>query len=293
MSDLFPRTKVDSLSVSRLVIGTNWMLGWSHTSKAKDNFIKTHQSRERIAEILKVFLAAGIDTLMGVRPDSPQLDAAIKDAEQATGRKCITIATPSLPAPAEGHTAASLDEAARVLDANKKIGATFCFPHQGTTDAMVNRRTRSVEGMDQYCAMIRQRGMIPGLSTHLPEALVYADETNLDVASYIQIYNAAGFLMTVEVDWVQRMIWNRKRPVMTIKPLAAGRLLPLVGLGFAWATLREEDMVTVGAMTADEAKECIDISLSVINRTAPTVELQRTRSKASVEDKASKGWKAQ
>jgi hypothetical protein len=283
----FPRTKIENISVSRLLIGTNWMLGWSHTSKAKDNFIKGHQSRERIAEILKVFLNAGVDTLMGVRPDSPHLDDAIKDAQQATGRKCITIATPVLPVPAAGHTPQTLDEAARILDAQKKLGATFCLPHQATTDALLNRRTRQFDGMDAYCAMIRQRGMIPGLSTHTPEAPVYADESGLDVATYIQIYNAAGFLMHIEVDWVQRMIWGRRRPVMTIKPLAAGRLMPLVGLAFAWSTIRPEDMVTLGAMTADEARESIDISLSILNRTAPTVELQRTRSKASVEEKKS------
>jgi hypothetical protein len=43
--------------------------------------------------------------------------------------------------------------------------------------------------------------------------------------------NAAGFLMQLEVDWIHRIIWNAKHPVMTIKPMAAGRLLPLVGPG--------------------------------------------------------------
>ena len=281
----FPRTQIENLSLSRLIVGTNWFLGYSHTSKAKDDFIKAHQTREKIAEILKVFFAAGVDTVMGVRPDSPQLSAAIDDAEQATGRKCIRISTPSFPT---DHSQKSLDETARVLDAQREIKSHFCMPHQCVTDALCNRNTRKIEGMDVFCKMIRERGMIPGLSCHMPEAPVYADESNLDVGSYIQLYNAAGFLMQIEVDWVQRMIWNRKHPVMTIKPMAAGRLLPLVGLAFAWSTIREQDMVTVGCMTPDEARECVEISLSVIERTGPTVELQRTRSKASVEDKKKK-----
>jgi hypothetical protein len=147
----------------------------------------------------------------------------------------------------------------------------------------VNRRTRKIEGMDRYCALIREREMIPGLSTHMPESPIYADESDLDVETYIQLYNAAGFLMQIEVDWVHRMIWNCKKPVMTIKPFAAGRLMPLVGLAFVWATLRDIDMVTVGCLTPDEAKECIDISLSILEKRASTVQLQRTRSKASVE----------
>jgi len=78
--------------------------------------------------------------------------------------------------------------------------------------------------MDRVCKMIRDRGMVAGLSTHMPETPVYADESGLDVETYIQIYNAAGFLMQVEVDWVHRVIHEARKPVMTIKPMAAGRL---------------------------------------------------------------------
>jgi len=36
MSDLFPRTTVGGVSLPRMIIGTNWFLGWSHTTAAKD-----------------------------------------------------------------------------------------------------------------------------------------------------------------------------------------------------------------------------------------------------------------
>lgn len=42
-------------------------------------------------------------------------------------------------------------------------------------------------------------------------------------------------------------------------------------------------MVTVGAMTPDEAKETIEISLSLLEHRSPELKPQRTRSKASVE----------
>jgi hypothetical protein len=35
----FPRTSVGGVSMPRMVIGTNWLLGFSHTSAAKDKFI--------------------------------------------------------------------------------------------------------------------------------------------------------------------------------------------------------------------------------------------------------------
>jgi hypothetical protein len=82
---------------------------------------------------------------------------------------------------------------------------------------------------------------------------------------------------------VHRIISEAKKPVMTIKPLAAGRLLPLVGLAFSWATIRDQDMITIGCSTPDEAREVIDISLAQPDRRASAVELQRTRSKTSIE----------
>jgi hypothetical protein len=278
----FPRTQIEDVSVSRMIIGTNWFLGYSHTSEAKDRHINETMNRHRIADVLEVFLKAGVDTMLGMRKEQKIIDA-VKDAEDRTGRKCITMGTPTLNL---DGTPEAEDENARLIDEFAEVGVTFCLPHQMTTDAMVNRWTRQIVGMDKYVAMIRERGMIPGLSTHMPETPIYADETGLDVATYIQIYNAAGFLMQIEVDWVYRMIWERQKPVLTIKPLAAGRLMPLVGLAFSWSTIRPQDMVAVGTMTPYEAEEVIELSLSVLERRKSEVELQWTRSKASIETRS-------
>jgi hypothetical protein len=274
----FPRTKIEDLSVSRLVVGTNWFLGFSHTSKAKDAFIQEYMGPKRIAEILDVFLAAGVDTLVGVRDDPVILDA-IKEAEDRAGRKVISITTPHFNV--SGDVACDANQ--RTLDRAAATGAAVCMPHQQTTDALLDRRTRSIREMDVITAMIREREMIPGLSTHMPETIPYADQTGLDVGAYIQLYNAIGFLMQIEVDWVNKVIWEAKKPVLTIKPLAAGKLLPLPGLAFAWSTIRDQDMVAIGTLTPDEAREVIELSLAILEHRKPQVELQRTRSKASLE----------
>ena len=124
--------------------------------------------------------------------------------------------------------------------------------------------------------------MIPGLSTHMPESVIYADRQGADIETYIQIYNAAGFLMQVEVDWIMRTIHKAAKPVMTIKPLAAGKLMPVVGMTYVWNTIRDQDMVAIGCTTPDEAKEIIDLSLDLLNRRVPEQDLQATRSKASL-----------
>jgi len=116
----------------------------------------------------------------------------------------------------------------------------------------------------------------------MPEGPIYAEEAGLDVETDISIYNAAGFLMPIEIDWVQRMIWQRNKPVLTIKPLAAGRLPPVVGLTFSFASIREQDLVAIGCLTPDEARESIELALAAIERRMPDYELQKSRSKEAM-----------
>lgn len=79
-----------------------------------------------------------------------------------------------------------------------------------------------------------------------------------------------------------KTIREAKKPVITIKPLAAGKLIPVAGFAFVWNTIRDQDMVTIGTTTPDEARECIEISLDLLNRHIPENSLQTTRNKRSI-----------
>jgi hypothetical protein len=45
-----------------MIIGTNWFMGFSHTSAAQSRFIVQHQTATRIADVMEVFFEAGIGT---------------------------------------------------------------------------------------------------------------------------------------------------------------------------------------------------------------------------------------
>ena len=266
-----------------MIIGTNWLFGYSHCTRAKDALVRQVVSDSKaIADILEVFFRAGVDAIMGYA-NGPGLQDALKDAQDRTGVEGIMVATPGIPVtrdtPAKGF---DLDELARVLDTNAELGAAICMPHTSSTDLLVDRCTREIRQMDVVCKMIRERGMIPGLSTHLPESIIFADETGLDVETYICMYNLMGFLMPLEVDWTADTIWKSKKPVMTIKPMAAGQIRPFQAMNYVWNTIRPCDMVTVGTMTPMEAQELIDMSLAILQRQQSTVPLQETRSKSVV-----------
>ncbi len=269
MAAVFPRTVVGGVSLSRMIIGTNWILGYSHTSVAADRHIKRmNGTREAVADILETFVREGVDTVMGLFKGNQALIDGVKLARERTGRELVVIDTPLVNV---ADSSEARKEAEETIALSKRNGATFCFPHHTSVERLVYKGTETIDRLPDYLAMIRDHGMIPGLSAHMPEVIVYADRNEYDVATYIQIYNCMGFLMQVEVEYINKVIWEARKPVMTIKPMAAGRVTPFVGLSFSWSTIRPQDMVTVGCLTPEEAREDIEISRAALERRRPVL----------------------
>lgn len=265
----FPRTIVGGVSLSRMIIGTNWLAGWSHRSPAADAMIKErHAAPENIEPMLEAFLSHGVDTIMSLFEQTPAILEAVRRVEQKSGKEIIRIDTPIINV---DDNPAARQEAEATIRRSREMGAKFCLLHHSCVEQLVDKNQRKIHRLDDYTKMIRDAGMIPGLSAHMPELVVYSDENGYDVETYIQIYNCMGFLMQVEIEAVHGIIQSAKKPVMTIKSMAAGRCTPFVGLNFSWATLRDCDMVTVGCFNPREVEEDIEISLAALERRAPKV----------------------
>lgn len=269
MNAQFPRTEVGGVSLSRMIIGTNWLAGWSHRTPSADAMIKErHAAPESIEPMLDVFLSHGVDTIMAPFGQTPAILEAVRRAEQKHGRRIILIDTPMINV--DDNPSARRDAEAAIRR-SREMGAQFCLLHHSSAEQLVNKNKHEITRLDDYTKMIRDAGLIPGLSAHMPELVVYSDEQGYDIETYIQIYNCMGFLMQVEIETVNQIIRNAKKPVMTIKPMAAGRCTPFVGLNFSWATIRGCDMVTVGCFNEREAAEDVEISLAALERRAPNI----------------------
>lgn len=269
MSNPFPRTTVAGVSLSRMIIGTNWILGWSHRSPAADHQIKNRfPDGKAVLPLLRVFLEEGVDTIMGPLQQEKVMQEAVKEAQERTGKRLILIDTPIINV---DDSEAGRREARATIHRSRECGAKFCLLHHSSAEQLVNKNLHQIVRLDDYTDMIRQEGMIPGLSAHMPELITYSDENGYDVETYIQIYNCMGFMMQVEIETVASIIHQAKKPVMTIKPMAAGRTTPFVGLNFSWNTIRPCDMVTVGCTTPEEAAEDIEISRAALEHRFPEI----------------------
>ncbi|MBC7958598.1 MAG: hypothetical protein H7X94_01915 [Vallitaleaceae bacterium] len=280
MGNMFPRTMVGGISLSRMIIGTNWILGYSHTSPAADQMIvNKNNSIDAIVSMLEVYLNHGVDTIMGPFGQSELLVQAVRAAENRTGKGMIIIDTPIINV--DDNTAARI-EAEKTIAHSKKLGATFCLPHHSSVEQLVNKNTKTIDRLPSYLKMVRDHDMLPGLSCHMPELIVYSDLNDYDVETYIQIYNCMGFLMQLEVEYIHKVIWEAKKPVMTIKSMAAGRVSPFVGLTFVWHTIRPCDLVTVGCLTPEEVEEDIEISMAAFEARAPRLAGRNSPNKTDI-----------
>ena len=94
----FPRTEVGGVSLPRMLAGTNWILGFSHTGPAADQLIRDrHATPEAVSSLLDAYMCYGIDAIMA--PDFEEgspLNEGIKMTEEKFGRPMIKIATPGI-----------------------------------------------------------------------------------------------------------------------------------------------------------------------------------------------------
>jgi len=270
----FPMTTIGGIEVSRVCCGTNPFNGISHFSHARDMHMKEYYSVEHVVEVLEACRQEGINAIVGPAWESNY--QMIHEHERQTGYHWVWICTPS------GRTAKDVLPGVKWCADH---GVSICLPHPDYTDSNLLIAENRIVGVEEILTTIRDCGMVPGLSTHRPETIVISDKVGYDVETYILPFNSAGFLCPVETDWTTRVIRDTPKPMVCIKPLAAGRLMPPTGLSFVLNNNKPIDTVAIGFLGAVEAKEDIGIARDIIERRQAEVELTYSRSKAVLAQK--------
>ena len=142
MEKQFPRTTVGGVSLSRMLMGSNWLLGYSHTSVSADEMIKRrYDSAEKFKPVLETYLKYGVDTLMAPFGNSPELVRAVKDTEQKMGREIIMIDTPIMNV---SDSAEARKEAETTIKEAAARGSKFCLIHHSSCEQLVNKNLSQI-----------------------------------------------------------------------------------------------------------------------------------------------------
>jgi len=263
----FPTTAIDSLEVSRMLCGTNTFFGYSHFSAARSTWLRRYFTEERILEVMRRSAELGITGV--VSPPEPRMPGLLRRLRD-DGLEMHWIATPGK---------ATAEETLPDIDWCAENGAEVCMLHPTFTDRHLHASAREITGVESLLSHIRSAGMIPGLCTHRPETLPVATEAGYDVGVFILPLNVAGFLMPVETDWQGHIIRDTPTPVICIKPLAAGRVIPPSGIPFVYRYSKPNDLMCIGMLSPEEVEEDVAIALAALGGGAAEERLAFTRSK--------------
>ena len=89
----FPMTSVDGIEVSRVIIGSNQFLGYSHYSGARDRWLREYFTPDRMADVMEVYARRGVNAIMAPPRDSIRA-RRIDITQDRTGQSIHYIATP-------------------------------------------------------------------------------------------------------------------------------------------------------------------------------------------------------
>ena len=251
MVDL-PTVKIEGLELPKILIGTNSLLGWSHTSKGRDEWIRRTFTAERVAEVFVHCARLGATGVVG--PLFPRLVDALAKA-RAMGAKITWVSTT-----VGGSKETFREQLVQIKDA----GSPICFFHGAWTDRwpVVDGR---LENMESYIEAIREAGMIPGTAVHNGQRLDLVTRLGYDFAAYLIPVNKLGFDMFPDRETVLAAVANAGKPVIAIKPLACGRFDEgKPGDWLSWTLERPGVVATaVGIMNEDEATEDLAVARDI------------------------------
>lgn len=270
-----PTTQIGQLTVTRLACGSNSFFGFSHLSRARDTWLKRHFNDDRLYEMLKCCARLGVNLF--VSGNNERFARLRVKLEEATGFHLNWACTPSGP---------SLAELKAEIDQCRDWGVEICMPHTSFIEQNLNLRDDEITELPEALDYIRRRGMTPGVSTHRPEAVPLAVKHGYDAETFILPLNSLGFLCQVEVEWQERIIRNCPKPIIIIKPLAAGRITPIPGFTFVYERAKPIDTVAVGVMAPEELEEDVQIVSQLLCDGAGDVGLTTSRSKVHLTDAA-------
>ncbi len=265
----FPTSRIGGYDISRLMIGSNSFHGFSHFSKARSDWLRRYFTPDRQVEVLAAAARQGLNATISMQ--RADYAAVLREVEAQTGVHIHWFATPG------GTETSELKEG--ICEA-AELGAEFCLPHTMWTDARLMPARGEIEEAEEVIEYIHAQGMRAGWSTHRPECVTVSDRAGYDVDVYVQIFNSQGFLCQVETDWVASVIRGAQKPVLCIKPLGAGRIMPPTAFGFVYSHIRPQDVVAVGCLSVEEAEENLSLVRNILEGQRAETELQSTRSKA-------------
>jgi hypothetical protein len=278
-----PTVRIGHTDVTRLIPGSNTLVGNSHRNTKLDREMAEYFTPERVVSFLHECQAAGINTAL-LRGDYHRVLHWLELFRREGGQLNWIAQT----APEMHDVFSNI----RIIAAG---GGGACYYHGGKTDNLWLEG--KIDRVKDYIAAIRDAGMSPGLGTHIPEVIEYAHERQWDVDFYMAcLHNlshqqresaVATGLGSGDEDHLFangdadrqamcKVIRAVDKPCIAFKILGAGRRCETQAdvrdaFGWTFANIKPTDAVCVGFFPkhSDQVAQNVSYTLDAIEAAMP------------------------
>jgi len=245
------KIKIGKKEYSKIVAGTNAFYGHSHFSTVRDlEYIKRF-SDDYIKNVLKLCIAKGVNSVETCANE--RILNIINDIKKENNINLI------------GTT--RIDETSLMKSHQIKLrylinnDADICIIHSQFVDRLSSGS--EIKGLQLMVDEIHEAGLIAGISTH-KNSIIELCEKKYDIDVYLYPINMLGFVYpgydgNETVKGRIDLIKNTNKQFIVMKTLAAGRIPPKEGLEFVLNNIKDNDIITLGLGSLDEAEESLDI----------------------------------
>ncbi len=244
---------VNGKNFSKVVLGTNAVYGRSHFSDARSREYEERCTDEYIQRLIETCIKFGVNAVESsanerIHSIMSKLRRKHQDRLRFIGntRKDATSTM--------GHK-----EKFEYLIEN---GADICVVHAQFVDRP--RRSNAIGGLQRLVDEIHAAGLIAGISTHRISTVELCEEQDYGVDVYLFPLNETGVVYPgyegkeTAAERI-RTIKNTPKPFVLMKTLGAGRIPPGDGLAFALENSKDNDIITLGLGSIEEAEESLSI----------------------------------
>ncbi len=222
-----PTLQLGKHTVSRLIIGSNPIHGYSHFNRILSNHMTDWATADRVCDMLENCAKHGINTWQFSHHDRAMRDLR---AHRERGGKMQWILL--------SHS--EIEENHSLIKEVVKLGPIGIVHHGGSADR--KRRGGQIDKIKDFLKAVRDSGAMVGLSTHDPEFLQQAEDENWD----LDFYMSSLYHRTRTDEEYEKILGTRPlgevylpedpprmcekvrqtdKPCLVYKVLAAGRLI--------------------------------------------------------------------
>jgi hypothetical protein len=239
-----PKIKLGRLEVSRLILGSNPFWGYSHTSPAADEQMRTWYTDERIMAALDEAAVCGI-TAVATPPTPRWIDLHKKYLDRG-GRLRIWLAQPD----------GSPETMKQQITDSVKGGAGAVLVQGHVVEGQFEKGRFDV--LRGWVDHTKSLGVPAGLAAHRSDVHVELEKQGLATDFYFQcFYNLSHDEAFREEDRAKAVeaIGRIAKPVVAYKILAAGRNAPKEAFEYAFSHIGAKDGVCVGVFPRDKTDQ--------------------------------------